>query len=197
MGKDAQVTASFPDGSDAGRLQYEPPKLIFRGAQRRVFEGEALAGVRAQAGELVLAGGARFALGEKAAASWADAILNPKGRMQKIGVKPGMRVGVLGVDDAALAAELAGKGAVVARDGEALDLLFYAADSAAELARIGELVPRLAERGALWIVSRKGKAATVRDVEVMAAAKASGLVDNKVVAFSETLTALRFVRRRT
>ncbi len=45
-------------------------------------------------------------------------------------------------------------------------------------------------------MSRKGKAATVKDMEVMAAAKAVGLVDNKVVGFSETLTALRFVRRK-
>ena len=32
---------------------------------------------------------------------------------------------------------------------------------------------------------------------VMAAAKSFGLVDNKVVGFSETLTALRFTRRKT
>jgi len=69
-----------------------------------------------------------------------------------------------------------------------LDLLFYAADSAADLARIDALVPMLSEKGALWIVSLKGKAATVKDVDVMAAAKAHGLVDNKVVAFSPTLT---------
>jgi len=31
----------------------------------------------------------------------------------------------------------------------------------------------------------------------MAAAKAHGLVDNKVVAFSPTHTSLRFVRRKT
>jgi len=116
--------------------------------------------------------------------------------MEKIGVKPGMRVGVLGVDDPALAADLAAAGAVAATELAALDLLFYGADSADELARIPELAPALAERGALWIVSRKGKAATVRDVDVMAAAKAAGLVDNKVVSFSDTHTALRFVRRR-
>jgi hypothetical protein len=77
-----------------------------------------------------------------------------------------------------------------------LDLLFYAADSERELARIEGLVPTLSDKGALWVVSKKGKAATVKDVEVMAAAKAHGLVDNKVVAFSDTLTALRFVRRK-
>ena len=196
MGKDAQVAARFADGIDEGRLQYEAPKLLFRGAQRRVFEGEALKGVRADGGDLVLADGSRFTLGEKPAATWADAINNPKGRLDKIGVKPGMRTAILGVADATLAAELAGRDAAPVNELTCLDLLFYAADSAEDLAKVGDLVPALADKGALWIVSRKGKAATVKDIEVMAAAKAVGLVDNKVVGFSETLTALRFVRRR-
>ena len=197
MGKEATVTAVFADGADEGRLQYEPPKLVFKGAQRRVFEGEALKDVRAEGAELVLADGSRFTLGEKQAAGWADAILNPKGRMDKIGAKAGMRAAVMGVADKTLSAELAAKGAVPADQLANLDLLFYAADSAEALARIGGLVPLLSEKGALWIVSRKGKSATVKDVEVMAAAKAHGLVDNKVVAFSSTHTSLRFVRGKT
>jgi hypothetical protein len=124
------------------------------------------------------------------------AVLNPKSRMDKIGVKPGMRVAVMGVADPTFSAELAEKGALPVTALADLDLLFYAADEAGALARIDALVPMLAETGALWIVSRKGKAATVKDVEVMAAAKAHGLVDNKVVAFSPTLTSLRFTRRK-
>ena len=197
MGKEATVTAVFADGADEGRLQFEPPKLVFKGRERRVFEGEALAGVRAEGGDLVLADGSRFTLGEKPALGWADAILNPKGRMDKIGAKAGMRAAVMGVKDEALSAELTAKGAVPVSELANLDLLFYAADSAEELARIEGLVPLLSEKGALWVVSRKGKAATVKDVEVMAAAKAHGLVDNKVVAFSPTHTSLRFVRRKT
>jgi len=197
MGKEAYVAARFAEGPDEGRLQYEAPKLVFRGAVRRVYEAAALIGIHAEGGDLVLADGVRFALGEPQAARWADAIANPKGRLDKIGVKPGMRVAVLGVADDALAAELATREAPPVNDMAHLDLLFYGADSADDLARIGELVPALAGRGALWVVSHKGKAATVKDVEVMAAAKACGLVDNKVVGFSDTLTALRFVRRRT
>jgi hypothetical protein len=196
MGKDATVQARFADGDDAGRLQYEPPKLLFRGAQRRVFEGPTLAGVKAEGADLVLADGSRFTLGEKQAASWADAILNPKNRMEKIGVKPGMRAAIMGVDDPTLSGELAACGAMPVNELADLDLLFYAADSAQDLARIAALIPMLAPKGALWVVSRKGKAATIRDVEVMAAAKAHGLADNKVVAFSDTLTSLRFVRRK-
>ena len=196
MGKEATVTANLPDGPDEGRLQYEPPKLIFRGRERRVFEGAALEGVRADGADLALADGSRFALGEKQAASWAEAILNPKSRMDKIGVKPGMQAAVIGVDDDDLTRELADRGAIPVSAFADIDLLFYAADSEAELAHIPRLAPALSERGAMWIVSRKGKAATLKDVEVMAAAKACGLVDNKVVAFSDTHTALRFVRRR-
>ena len=197
MGKEANgVTATFADGADTGRLQYEPPKLVFKGAARRVFEGEALAGVTADGADLVLADGSRFTIGERQAKAWVEVILNPKGRLDKIGVKPGMRAAIMGVADATFSAELAERGAVPVTQLAELDLLFYAADSAAELARVDALIPMLSASGALWIVSKKGKAATVKDVEVMAAAKAHGLVDNKVVGFSDTLTALRFVRRK-
>jgi hypothetical protein len=194
MGKEAHVRARLADGEDEGRLRFEPPKLIFRGKSRCVFQGEALAGVRADGAELVV-GGARFTLGEKPAASWADAILNPKGRLDKLGVKPGKCVAVVNLDDPDFAAELATR--VPTTPGtDNIDLLFYGADCPEELARVGELVQRLAARGAIWIVSLKGKLLKVKDVEVMAAAKAVGLVDSKVCAFSETRTALRFTKRR-
>ena len=47
------------------------------------------------------------------------------------------------------------------------DLVFLAADSTAELARIGVLRPSLVPDGAIWIVSRKGRARTLRDVDVI------------------------------
>ena len=199
MGKDARVCAVLAEGPEAiddeGRLQYEAPKLLFRGRVRRAYDAEALKGVRAEGAELVLADGSRFTLGEKAAASWADAILNPKRRLDKLGVKAGQRVAVLNLGDAAFKAELSDRISANA-EGDVLDILLYGADSPAELAAIGGLVPRLAERGAIWVVSRKGPTAGVKDVDVFAAARPLGLVDTKVCSFSETHTALRFVRRR-
>lgn len=197
MGRDLTgIAARFADGhADEGRLQWEPPKLVFRGTERRVFEGEALKGVTADRYDLVLADGTRFTLGVGLADRWAEAILNPPGRLDKLGVKPGQRIGVLNLDDPAFEAELAARQAPVA-DHAGLDLLFYGADSGAELARIPDLIPVLAEKGALWIVSRKGKTAGVKDTDVFAAARPAGLTDTKVCAFSETLTALRFVRKK-
>jgi hypothetical protein len=196
MGKEAQAQAFWPDGGhDAGRLQYEPPRLVFRGSERRVFDAPSLADVRADGRDLVLADGARFRL-PTPAASWAEAILHPKGRLDKLGVEAGRRIDVANLDDPAFIAELTARISLSASQGD-LDLLFYGADSAVELAGVAALVPRLAPRGALWIVSLKGKAMRVREVEVMAAARALGLVDTKVCAFSETRTALKFVRRRS
>lgn len=196
MGRDVDaIPARFADGVDVGRLQWEPPKLIFRGATRRVFEGEALKGLTAEGGDLVLADGSRLTLGGVQAPRWAHAILNPPGRLDKLGVKAGMRTAILNLDDPAFAAELADRAALVNEFSE-LDILFFAADSAEDVARLPELIPLLAARGALWIISLKGKLLRVKDVEVMAAAKTHGLVDNKVCAFSDTRTALRFTRRK-
>jgi hypothetical protein len=196
MGKEADVEALWPDGRrEPGRLQLEPPKLIFRGAERRVFEGDALSGVRAEARELILASGARFRL-PTSALTWAEAIAHPKGRLDKLGVRPGQRVAVMNLEDAQFEAELAARLGARPTKSDDLDLLFYGADSEGELSHLATLAERLAPRGALWVVSLKGKLARVKDVEVMAAAKRVGLVDSKVCAFSEARTALKFTRRR-
>ena len=124
------------------------------------------------------------------------AFVSTKSRMDKIGVKGGMRVAVMGIMDPTLSAELAEQGAVPVTELSNLDILFYAADSAEDLARIEALAPMLAETGALWVVSVKGKPATLQQVDVIGAAKAHGLIDNKVVSFSDTQTSLRFTRAK-
>lgn len=115
--------------------------------------------------------------------------------LDKLGVRPGTRVTVLGVDDPAFVEELRTRAVVtVGRVPEAgTDLVFLAADDLVPLSLLPELRAVIFPAGAIWVVSRKGPAATLRDVEVIAAARAAGLVDNKVVSFSASHTALRLV----
>jgi Protein of unknown function (DUF3052) len=115
--------------------------------------------------------------------------------LDKLGVKPGARVAIIDVPDADFRALLADRTTDVTDGWPApeTDLVVLAADSTDELLRIGPLQEALVPNGAIWVVSRKGKAATLRDVDVMEAARAAGLVDNKVVSFSPTHTALRLV----
>jgi hypothetical protein len=117
--------------------------------------------------------------------------------LDKLGVRPGMRIAIVGeVDpDGSFRAQLADRTSdiTVGRPKPDTDLVFLGADSHAELANLPALRERIRPAGAIWVVSRKGREATIRDVEVMAAAKEAGLVDNKVVSFSPTHTSLRLV----
>jgi hypothetical protein len=123
--------------------------------------------------------------------------------LDKLGVRPGMRVAILGplhddgeVPEAAdFRSGLADRTSDV-RDGPPApdtDLVFLAADTSEELAALASLRPRIRPNGAIWVVSRKGKAATLRDIDVIGAARDHDLVDNKVVSFSPSRTALRLV----
>jgi hypothetical protein len=121
--------------------------------------------------------------------------------LDKLGVRPGMRVALVGSlhddEDAAadFRAELTERTSDI-REGSPKpesDLVIVAADSASELAALTVIRRRIRPAGAIWVVSRKGKARTLRDIEVIAAAREHGLVDNKVVSFSPTRTSIRLV----
>ena len=58
--------------------------------------------------------------------------------------------------------------------------------------RLHALREALADSGAVWVVRPKGRS-EITQAAVMAAGKAAGLVDVKVVKFSETHTAEKFV----
>jgi Protein of unknown function (DUF3052) len=73
------------------------------------------------------------------------------------------------------------------------DLVFLHASTPKDLSKLKTLRGKLASAGALWVLREKGKAALVTESEVRVAAKAAGLVDVKVVAFSDKLTADKFV----
>ncbi len=115
--------------------------------------------------------------------------------LDKLGVRPGARVVVLGIDDRGFLEELATRtvASAASAPGAGTDLVFLAADDLPALGRLPALRAAIYPSGAIWVVSRKGRAATLRDVEVIAAAHEAGLVDNKVVSFSPTHTALRLV----
>src|SRR5262249_4591293 len=106
-------------------------------------------------------------------------------RADKLGIKPGLAVRLMGEFEPAFLEELSGA-VIVEKDA---DVVFFAATAKKDLARIAKLKPA----GALWIVYPKGIAA-IREIEVIEAGRAAGLKDVKVARFSATHTALKFVR---
>ena len=129
------------------------------------------------------------------AEKWALKIQSPKSLIDKLGLKPGSRVAVLGVTDPEFLAQAKKRLGIAPpqKTGAALNFIFYAADSAAEPTKLKSLKAHLQPAGALWVISLKGKAAKIKDTDVMHAARAAGLVDTKVCSFSTTHTALKLV----
>jgi len=117
--------------------------------------------------------------------------------LDKLGVRANSRIALVGAFDADFLALLRGRTEAVEEGipAESVDLIFLAAESIADLALLAELRARIVQNGAIWIVSRKGKRATIRDTDLIAASIDAGLVDNKVVSFSPTHTSLRAVIR--
>jgi hypothetical protein len=122
-----------------------------------------------------------------------DVGYSPKPRIDKLGVKPGMRVAVLGLSDPDFFEELRARTEDVSTRRRArCDLIFAAFEDRAGLARLGSHRDFIVPDGAIWAVwpkgSKDGNENDVRD-----AALAVGLVDVKVVAFSPTHSALKLV----
>jgi hypothetical protein len=113
--------------------------------------------------------------------------------LDKLGVKPGMRVALLELDDPEFVTALRGCGAQVVEPSPGLDLVFYLVNDPAELGRIAELRPLIRDAGAIWILRLKGTGRRVREEDVIAAGRLFDLVDNKIASFSHTLAAMRLV----
>ena len=115
--------------------------------------------------------------------------------LDKLGIRPGMRVAVIDIDDPEIRRLIADRTTDLTEGtpGPETDVVLLGAETPTELAPLAKLAKRIRPNGAIWIVSRKGKAATLRYADLLDAAKAAGLVDNKVASFSPTHTALRLV----
>jgi hypothetical protein len=114
--------------------------------------------------------------------------------IDKLGVKPGQRVSVLGVTDEPFWRELRERteDVSVGEPRPDSDAIVYAALEPADLDRLDELRRCIKPAGMIWVVSPKGRR-DFKDTEVMRRGLAVGLVDVKVASFNERLTATKFV----
>ena len=115
--------------------------------------------------------------------------------MDKLGVKPGARVSLVGMREQWFLAELATRtGDVHAGPArEDSDLIFVYVQDRADLGQaLAGLEESLKRDGAIWVIRPKGTP-EIKEVDVIEAGKRTGLVDNKIASFSEELSAMRLV----
>jgi hypothetical protein len=196
MGLEADCDVRFGRQSSSGHARLEEKELLFRGDFRLKIPFGDVRSLEVKRGVMRVGfsgGEAAFDLGPEAE-KWADKILNPRGLLDKLGVKPGMKVSLLGIDDDGFVTQLRARTDDIAegRAAKGSDLVFVKMTAAGEVARLKTLREAIQPNGAVWVVWPKGRKA-FREDDARNAGPAAGLVDVKVASFSETLSALKMV----
>ena len=196
MGQEVICTVRWAGKSLRGKALLETAEIIFRGDERMKIPFSSIRNVEAHDGELRLKtdeGIVVFELGEPAE-KWREKIANPKSVLEKLGVKPGEMVAVVGKLDAEFLKKLKEqKSRVAAAKIEGgIEWIFLGADARAELSEVKKIAAKMKGSAALWVVYPKGQK-HITEIDVIGAGRKAGLKDVKVVGFSPTHTALKFV----
>jgi hypothetical protein len=197
MGDEVNCTVMQGGKSSIGRALFETSEILFRGGDVRLkIPLSSITEARAQHGELRLRtkdGQFTFELGPRAE-KWREKIANPKSLIDKLGVKPGERVTLIGRFPAEFSTSLKKHGAqlVTPEASVVSPWIFFAAQSRDDLADVKRVAKSVKGATALWIVYPKGQK-HITEADVRSSGLASGLTDIKVASFSPTHTALKFV----
>jgi hypothetical protein len=201
MGSEVKCRVRFGKQESQGRALLETSEVIFRGDFRLKISFATIQSVKVVDGELQVRipdGLARFELGASTAEKWREKILHPKTRIEKIAIKPGTRVSLVGFEnqDEEFVKELESAKAVIMPADNTLakdcDSIFLSIDTQKQLTQIVKIARKMLGAVALWIVYPKGQQ-HITEGDVLSAGRKAGLKDIKVVGFSPTHTALKFV----
>jgi hypothetical protein len=199
VGNELKCRVRFGKKESDGKALLETSEIIFRGDFRLKIPLAKIQSAKAAGGELELRtaeGVAVFELGEDTAAKWRDKILHPKTRMGKLGINSGAKIETLGfsnkdrefLEELKACTKEVGEGPVKADT----QWIFLKAEAKKELQQLSKIGKGMRGAAAMWVVYPKGRQ-EITEGDVLAAGRAAGLKDVKVVGFSATHTALKFV----
>ena len=197
MGQEAICVLKRGGERHKGKARLETSEIVFRSESMRVrIPFAQMKSVTAQIGELRIEtaeGPVVFELGT-AAEKWKEKILHPKTRIEKLGIKEGAKVVLLGEFAADFVKELreATKETAEKSSKGQTDWIFLALTERKDLTKVGSASKKLKGAAGLWVVYPKGRK-EIAETNVIGAGRKAGLKDVKVVGFSATHTALKFV----
>jgi DUF3052 family protein len=196
VGLEAECDATFGGRTSRGKARLEEKELLFRGEFRVRVPLAEIRAVQERAGRLSVewtGGKVSLDLGPQAP-RWADKIRNPRGLMDKLGLKPGQTVSVLDLPDEDVSAQIRERvpEASFGKLRKDSDLILLGLQDAAGLSRLLRAVSSLRPDGAIWVVWPKGRP-SFREDDIRAFGPQAGLVDVKVVSVSDTLSGLKMM----
>jgi hypothetical protein len=190
MGREVRCLVRHGGEEAEAKALLETDEIIVRSPFRLTVPRRDITGTSVDDGrlEVTYSGGTlALELGDREAAKWSHDIANPKSLADKLGVKPGQRVRLVGQVDE----QLAGEGAPADDDSPA-DVVFVAVDQPADLELIGAQEEYLARDGAIWAIRPKGRD-DLTEAMIMNAGISAGLIAVKTARISPTLTGEKFV----
>jgi hypothetical protein len=204
MGYETKCRARVTDATGVIReadatVLLETDELVVRGEARIRIPRTAIQRAAVRAGVLTVTapqGTVAMTLDADSAATWLKKIQEPPKRLiDKLDVKPGAKVWLIGIDDASLIDQLEERTTQLLRGptAAACDVVFVGVENAKDLERIARAMKAMTDSGAIWVIHRKGPSG-VADTTIFAKAKSLGLTYTKVARVSETHTAEKLVR---
>jgi len=201
MGSEVKCRVRYGKQESEGKVLLETSEVIFRGDFRLKIPFATIQSAKVVGDELQLRtseGVATFELGASTAQKWREKILHPKSRIEKLGIKPEMRVSLIGFENQGkeFVKELQSTKAVMTsaenEPTKDCDCIFLRIDTKKQLAQVVKIAKEMLGAAALWIIYPKGQQ-HITEGDVLSAGRKVGLTDIKVVGFSPTHTALKFV----
>jgi hypothetical protein len=197
MGNEATCIVDYDGESAEAKVLLETDELIVRAPFRLKVPFSEMKKIDADDERLLVRWSSHqlsLPIGREAR-KWAGKIRNPKPLAEKLGIKAGQKISILGKLEKGFIEELQQRGADLStRARRESDIIFLAIESRKQLDRLVGIRESMAADGAIWVIRPKGSDA-ISESDVMAAARASGLVDVKVARFSATHTAEKLVIR--
>jgi len=196
MGREATCHCKW--GAEEGdcKVLLEGRELILRSGLRRRVSLSAMSGIAARGSKLVFTVGqdrVELGLGPEAAQRWAKAIQTPPPSLAgKLGISRTTRLSIVGNIQSEELKEALAEAAPAS--GKDVDLVLLCVNSQSELQ---QYLSAETYTSPLWIVYPKGANSEVKESGLRDLLRSRGFIDTKVASVSATLTALRFVKRKS
>ena len=156
MGLEAVCVGRLGEQVGEGKALLETDYVLFRGPFRSKIPLSEIKKVKAESGQLWLTskGGVLGLELGAAAQKWADKILHPTQRIDKLGVKPGMQVILLGVRDKTFHKEVASRTpAIATKPHKGADIVFLATEKKADLRKLAAARRAINPNGSIWNIA--------------------------------------------
>jgi hypothetical protein len=202
MGSEATCHCQWASEAASCKVLLETNEVIVRGSIRRSVPIASLTAISVRGDQLRFRAGedeVALSLGAPLAEKWAKKLTSPPPTLAaKLGISGSIRVAIFGELsaqelDEAVATSASAKNARV--DPAVSDLILAEVRTIDDLRQVLGRYAGYPGEPPIWIIYPKGKGKPLAEAEVRDTLRHEGFIDTKVASVSQTLTALRFIRR--